>query len=101
MTSENIIKSTVAQILPHSRIILFGSRARGDDHRDSDYDLLVVIDEKLSPVDKMPYRTNIRKQLLSQNIFSDILIQSESEIQEKKELPGHIIKSILEEGIEL
>ena len=27
------------------RIILFGSRARGDYHPDSDYDLLVIVDE--------------------------------------------------------
>ena len=32
------------------RIILFGSRARGDAHPDSDYDLLVVVDEVNSNV---------------------------------------------------
>jgi hypothetical protein len=49
----------------------------------------------------MPYRTSIRKKLLSQNIFSDVLIQSESEILQKQTLTGHIVKSIMEEGMEI
>jgi len=34
--------------LPHARIILYGSRARGEARRDSDYDLLVLTPHKIS-----------------------------------------------------
>ena len=66
---------------------------------DSDYDILVVIDKTLSSEEKMPFRTKIRKTLLSYGILSDILIQSEQEISQKKQLTGHIVKTILQEGV--
>ena len=37
-----IIKRLVNELLPGSRILLFGSRASGNDARDSDYDLLII-----------------------------------------------------------
>ncbi|MBK8906696.1 MAG: nucleotidyltransferase domain-containing protein [Rhodospirillales bacterium] len=41
---EALLRSVVAFFDPQ-RVILFGSRARGDDGGDSDYDLLVVVDD--------------------------------------------------------
>jgi len=37
-------KRRVAERLPLARMVLFGSRARGDDDPDSDMDVLVVLD---------------------------------------------------------
>lgn len=37
------IKETVRKIEPHAEIILFGSRARGDERKDSDWDLLILV----------------------------------------------------------
>ena len=101
MVAKSIIKATIQEVFPDSKVLLFGSRARGDSNQNSDYDLLVIVKNTLSPSDKMPYKTNIRKNLLRHNIFSDVLIQSESEVAEKGKLSGHIIKNILKEGIEL
>ncbi|MDR2437841.1 MAG: nucleotidyltransferase domain-containing protein [Planctomycetaceae bacterium] len=101
MNINETIKNTVVQVLPNSKVILFGSRVRGDFQENSDYDILVIVKNELSPVSKMPYRTSIRKKLLSQNIFSDVLIQSESEILQKQTLTGHIVKNIMEEGMEI
>jgi predicted nucleotidyltransferase len=97
----SIIKNTVREIFPDAQVMLFGSRARGDFRPDSDYDILVITSKELIPENKMSYRTNIRKNLLSHKIFSDILIQSRSEISVKRKLTGHIIKKILDECIEL
>jgi predicted nucleotidyltransferase len=101
MNINETIKNAAIQELPNSRVILFGSRERGDFKENSNYDILVIVKEELSPVNKMPYRTNIRKKLLSQNIFSEVLIQSESEILQKQTLTGHIVKNIMEEGMEI
>jgi len=101
MATNSIIKDTVKRIFPNSKVLLFGSRARGDFKENSDYDLLVIIEEELSPSDKMPYRTIIRKNLLSHDIFSDVLIQSKTEVAKKKNLKGHIIRNIMKEGMEL
>ena len=93
------IKSIALQLFPGCKVILFGSRARLVHNIDSDYDILVVIDKTLSSEEKMPFRTQIRKTLLSYGILSDILIQSEQEISQKKQLTGHIVKTILQEGV--
>ena len=54
-----------------------------------------------APKEKLLVRTNIRKELLKVGIRSDILIQSKSEIEKKKNLPGHIVKGILKEAVVL
>jgi HEPN domain-containing protein/predicted nucleotidyltransferase len=41
------VTRTIANHLRPSRVVLFGSRARGDDHADSDYDLLVEMETDL------------------------------------------------------
>jgi predicted nucleotidyltransferase len=40
----SLCKGIVREIIPNARIILYGSRARGDANKDSDYDLVVLID---------------------------------------------------------
>jgi uncharacterized protein len=95
------IKRTILQVFPDSRIILFGSRARDDYETDSDYDILIIIKDEIGQELKLPYRTQIRKALLEQEIFSDILIQSQKEVEVKKNLTGHIIKTALLEGVTL
>ena len=44
----NEIQALKRQLLPNDRMILFGSQARGDAREDSDWDLLVLLDEEIS-----------------------------------------------------
>lgn len=39
------IVERVTKVIPVQRIYLFGSRARGDNHTGSDYDILIVVDD--------------------------------------------------------
>jgi len=94
-----LIKTTACGFLPDAEVFLFGSRARKDFSADSDYDILVVTDLELTPKQKLPLKTRIRKELLNKGIRSDVLIQSRNEINKKEKLPGHIIKNILNEAI--
>lgn len=51
LVPESLLKSIVAELAPQ-RVILFGSRARGDARSDSDIDLLVVLDDDV-PLEKL------------------------------------------------
>ena len=94
-----LIKATVCKYLPDAEVMLFGSRARKEAASDSDFDVLIITSLDLSPKQKLPLKTNIRKDLLKEGIRSDILIQSKKEVKKKRKLPGHIIKNILNEAI--
>lgn len=94
-----IIKQTSREYLPDAEVFLFGSRARKNASSDSDYDILLITNVELLPKDKLPIRTKIRKSLLTIGIRSDILIQSKTEVEIKKNLTGHIVRKILREAI--
>lgn len=44
-----IVKETIEKIDSEARVILFGSRARGDFRSDSDWDFLILTRKKASP----------------------------------------------------
>lgn len=94
-----IIKTTAKEYIADAEVMLFGSRARQDSTKDSDFDILIITNQDLSPKAKFPLKTIIRKILLKSGIRSDILIQSKKEVEKKKRLPGHIIRNILNEAV--
>lgn len=103
---NSVIYSTIRKIvqttLPGARVVLFGSRARGDDDRFSDYDLLIITPSTFTPYEKITWSTRLNHAIVKTlNIPVDILINSQEEIREKQQLPGHIIRTALKEGISL
>ncbi len=95
------IAETARAVIPGARVLLFGSHARGQADPQSDYDILIITAEPLDMKDKFALRTLIRKRLLNKGIRTDVLIQSEQETQAKKQLPGHIVRSALRDGVPL
>ena len=95
----SLIKTTANEYLPDADVMLFGSRARAESNEESDFDILLITNHEISAKNKIPLRTKIRKDLLNKGIRSDILIQSKKEIDKKRQLPGHIIKNILDEAV--
>lgn len=103
MASKNQIPTEIKAIarlyISDADVMLFGSRAKKSNSENSDYDILIVTEKNFSVEQKTPLRTSIRKDLLSVGIRSDILIQSKAEIEKKRRLPGHFIRSIINEAI--
>lgn len=96
-----IIKSEVQRKLPGCQVMLFGSRARGDFHEDSDYDILVICPEIMETTKKLKIRSAIRKSLMKFDILSDVFVETIEEIRQKKQLPGHVIHYAMQEAIEI
>lgn len=98
----NTIKQTVQSCLPGSRVLLFGSRARGEQDLNSDYDLLVITPTTFTPLEKIQWSTRLDQAIVKAICAPvDLLLNSEEEIRQKKELPGHIIRSVMREGLAL
>jgi predicted nucleotidyltransferase len=93
------IKAIIRHLFPDAEIVLFGSRARGEELLDSDYDILIILKQYFDNQHRLQFQAQIRKALANQNILADIIIQSIFEIEKKKLLPGHIVKTALLEGI--
>ena len=70
---------------PIRRIILYGSRAQGRGHPDSDFDLLVVAAD---PVVKGNARQRLRAYLTDVPYEVDVWVIGETEFEETKEVIG-------------
>jgi predicted nucleotidyltransferase len=91
---EEIVRRLVAEVDP-DRIILFGSRARGDAKPDSDVDLLVI---KAS--DEPPHRRVIRayRALKGVGVPKDILWRTPEEVAEWSAVRNYVTTEALREG---
>lgn len=78
------------------KIVLFGSRARGDGDDDSDYDLLVVKDEVKS---RQEESHQIRVALMALPIFADVLVRSAEEDRKYQQIRVGFQKSLREDGV--
>ncbi len=77
------------------RIILFGSHARGEAGRDSDVDLLIVLEE--CP-DRRQAALAIRRALAGYPVPKDIIVTTPDEIARRGDLIGPVLRPALREG---
>ncbi len=89
-----MVKRIVKQFDPE-RIILFGSQARGDAGRDSDVDLLVVMEVEGS---KRDLQVEIGVALHGIRIPKDSIVTPPHDFEWRKEIPGTIERPALLEG---
>ncbi len=96
-----VIKEVAGSLLPGSRVVLFGSRARHEQGLQSDYDFLVITPRQLSIKQKLRYQALLRKELAKHKIAADVILQSKKEVLTKQQLIGHIVREAIQEGIDL
>ena len=78
-----------------ARVLLFGSRARGDAHEDSDLDFLVIeqhVDSKLSEM------VRLRDALPPLAVPVDVVVVSEEEVARRETVPSTLVHRALREG---
>ena len=96
------IKNTAANVLPEgSRIRLFGSRARGDNREDSDWDIHILIpgEKKLYFYETTEYAYPFEKLGFENDEVFSILIYTFKEWETRSYLPFY--KNVEAEGIDL
>jgi predicted nucleotidyltransferase len=72
------------------KIILFGSRARGDFNKDSDWDLMVLIDRDLSFLEKRKFIAEMQRKFAEHKIPNNIILKSENQFDAMKNYVGSI-----------
>ena len=91
MTSEAVISVMVDRIVGRfqpSRVVLFGSRSRGEANERSDVDLLVVMS---NVPDKRRAAIEIRRSLGDLPVSKDIVVTTPDEIASR----GHVVGTVL------
>jgi len=81
------------------KIILFGSRARGNFKKYSDWDLLVLVDKDIQPHQKREMTGEIYRLLAKLEDSYELIIKSQSSFEKKKHLIGCISYEADKEGV--
>jgi predicted nucleotidyltransferase len=81
------------------QILLFGSRARGEAHPDSDWDFYVLLDCELEFPQKRRLVTEIQRELARLRIPNDVILASAERFRRLKDFPGHLGYTVAREGV--
>ncbi len=94
------IKDTVKSLDPKAEIILYGSRARGDERIDSDWDVLVLTDYYVDLKTESRFRDKLYDLELETGESFSIFVYSKNDWQTKHRITP-FYQSITSEGIRL
>lgn len=101
---KSIIKKEIEEVVNNfglelDKIILFGSRARGDYSEYSDWDILVVIRDKLDISREREIARSIRRRLAEKLIDVDVIVRTVEEFEYYKDSFGTVTREAFKEGI--
>jgi len=80
------IKRSISEHFEIDRMILFGSRARGDHQADSDWDVLVITKTDVPFIERQAMA--LKSLDRSRDYSVDLLLYTPEEFQEGKSIPG-------------
>jgi predicted nucleotidyltransferase len=83
---------------PGTRVILFGSHARGEAGKHSDLDFLVIEPEVENATEES---VRLRRTLSGLLLAADVIVASEQRVREWRDVRGSLIHAALAEGREL
>lgn len=93
------VKATVRSVDPLARVILFGSRARGDNNKFSDWDFLILVSQEANERLKSQIRDSlIDTELEAEQVISTV-IYSQDQWPNYQITP--LFQDIVKEGLEV
>jgi predicted nucleotidyltransferase len=81
------------------RVLLFGSRARGDARSHSDWDFFVVTDKEPTLEEEKKIVSKLSLRFAELNFFADVILQSEAVVEARKGNTGFLTYYVLKEGV--
>ena len=85
----------LASLSADSRVVLFGSHARGTAAEDSDYDVLVIEPTVESALSES---VRLRRELRGLGVPIDVVVMDEAKARRRAAVPGTMVERALREG---
>lgn len=99
MSDESLIEEIGRRLAkaspPQSRVVLFGSRARGDERSGSDVDVLVIEPAVGDPIQES---VRLRRSLRGLGVPIDVLVVAQDEADRRSAVRGTVFERALREG---
>ncbi|AIY91039.1 nucleotidyltransferase family protein [Geoglobus acetivorans] len=100
-----VIKEVILEIAEEhgievEKVVLFGSRARGDFKEDSDWDILIVTNERLDKNAKSKFILEVRREIVWKlEVPVDVIVVDSNKYGEYEQVYGSVIGQAASEGI--
>jgi len=95
-----LIKTSIMAIDPKAQVIIFGSRARGDANKDSDWDILILTDYPVTTEIERSFRNNLFDiEIETGEVFSTFVYQKQ--IWNTKHRVTPLYRNIKREGVRI
>jgi len=95
-----LIKKCIHEIAPNANVILYGSRARGNERQDSDWDILILTDYPANLKVERKFRNELYDLELETGESFSVFVYSKHDWQTKQRITPYY-QSVTAEGINL
>jgi len=96
----DMIRGKIHEIDPAAKVILYGSRARGDERPDSDWDVLVLTDYPVTVEKERAFRNNLFELELETGEPFSVFVYSKEEWETRQRITP-FYSAVNKEGISL
>ena len=93
---DEMVRKLVSGLAPR-QVYLFGSRARGEENTDSDYDFLVVLQQSKSPGYRRAHEAF--RMRFGLGVPKDVVVLTVEEFDRKKVVPASLPATVIREGV--
>jgi len=97
---SQLIRHCINAIDPKADVILYGSRARGDERPDSDWDILVLTDYSVDLITERKFRDKLYDLELETGEPLSIFVYSKNDWQTKQRITP-FYENVTQEGVRL
>ena len=93
-----VIRNTISSVDPKAEVILYGSRARGTERNDSDWDILILTDYAINLQIERKFRDNLYDLELETGEPFSVFAYSKNDWQTKQRITP-FYQNVTQEGI--